>query len=179
MAYVIRIASSEADREAVFRGRHRVYVDEMGAMPPRMDGFIRDVFDDSPSAVNLVVCNEDGRVVGGARFMADSGSGTTADEYFDFGPHLPNGALRGAGSMLWMLPEARGVKGLIHDLMTAGHVWSNEQGLTHILATVNPPVADRFARVGYRRVGDAFLHGATQLPIQPMLLDVRQALAQA
>jgi len=157
----------------LYRGRHEVYVREMRAMPPRPDGQIRDRFDGRPHTLNLAVVADDGtprkRIVGGARWVVDGGTGTTADAYFDFAPHLPPDALRGAGSMLWMLPEARGQRGLVGELMAEGLAWSIEQGVSHILATVNPPVASRFARVGYEPVGHPFLH-ATGLPVQPMVL---------
>ncbi|MCA9571434.1 MAG: hypothetical protein KC656_26530, partial [Myxococcales bacterium] len=91
---------------------------------------------------------------------------------------LPEGAWVGAGSMLWMLPEARGVPGIIGEMMAQGLSWSVEQGATHILATVNPPVASRFARVGYRPVGEPFLHGPERLPVQPMLLETGVEVAR-
>jgi len=173
--FVVRTASGPGDHEAVYRGRHAVYVDEMGAMMPRPDGRIRDRFDARPNTLNLVV-DHGGVLVGGARFVADDGTGTTADQYFDFDPHLPEGALAGAGSMLWMLPVGRGIKGLITEMMSQGLGWCLDQGLTHVLATVNPPVAARFARVGYRPIGEPFLHGPDKLPVQPMVLETGAAL---
>jgi N-acyl-L-homoserine lactone synthetase len=178
MSYDVRAATTAADREAVFRGRHRVYVDEMGAMSPRVDGMIRDAVDDAAGTLNLVICDETGRIVGGARFMADEGRGTTADAYYDFSPHLPANAQRGAGSMLWVLEEARGVPGLVPRLMAAGHAWAAERGLTHLLATVNPPVAPRFARAGYVPVGEPFTHQPSNLPVQPMLLELRRVVGE-
>lgn len=168
--FVVRPAMGPDDHEAVYRGRHAVYVDEMGAMPARLDGVIRDRFDARLSTLNLIV-ERAGNILGGARFVADVGDGTTADQYFDFGPHLPYDARVGAGSMLWMLREARGIRGLIRDMMDIGHRWCEDMGLTHVLATVNPPVASRFAKVGYRLVGEPFLHGPERLPVQPMVLE--------
>lgn len=167
--YVVRPAVGLADHEAVYRGRHTVYVEEMGAMGARPFRRIRDRFDTQPHTLNLVA--DKGGVLGGARFVLDDGGGTTADRYFDFRPHLPEGAWVGAGSMLWMLPAARGTPGLIREMMDVGHRWLAEQGATHVLATVNPPVAPRFARVGYRSIGEPFLHGPDALPVQPMVLE--------
>jgi len=168
MEYQIRAARPE-ERRRVFRGRYDVYVDEMGAMPPNPRREVRDRFDELPSTLNLTVV--DGlRIVGGARWVVDRGQGTTADAYYDFRPHLPADALRGAGSMLWMAPEARGQKGLIARLMAEGLSWCIDEGISHVLATVNPPVASRFAKVGYRPVGEAFTHDSG-LPVQPMILE--------
>jgi N-acyl-L-homoserine lactone synthetase len=159
---------------ALFRGRYDVYVEEMQAMPPRADQAVRDRFDDLPGTCNLVVVADAGtpreRLVGGARWVVDIGHGTTADPYYDFTPHLPTDAVRGAGSMLWMKPEARGQRGLIAELMAEGLAWCLEQGISHVLATVNPPVATRFARVGYRPIGSPFQH-SSGLPVQPMILE--------
>jgi N-acyl-L-homoserine lactone synthetase len=168
MGYQIRAARPE-ERRGVFRGRYEVYVEEMGAMPPNPWRVIRDRFDDRPGTLNLAVFDGE-RIVGGARWVADRGEGTTADAYYDFSPHLPEGALRGAGSMLWMAPEARGQRGLIGELMAEGLSWCIEEGISHVLATVNPPVASRFARVGYRPVGSPFVHDSG-LPVQPMMLE--------
>jgi len=169
------------ERGELFRGRYDVYVREMQAMPPRPDEAIRDTFDDLDETLNLVVVRDDGgrspRLVGGARWVADRGRGTTADGYYDFSPHLPTWARRGAGSMLWMRPEARGQKGLIGDMMAEGLEWCIEQGVSHVLATVNPPVAPRFARVGYEPVGRPFRH-SSGLPVQAMILETAVAQAQ-
>jgi len=173
MSFMVRRAEPR-DLEAIFRGRYAVYVEELGAMSERVDGQISDPFDWDPTTLNLVVEHE-GRLVGGARWVRDTGRGTTADRYFDFSDHLPPWAVPGAGSMLWMLPEARGVRGLIREMMGKGLTWCVEQGITHVLATVNPPVASRFERVGYERVGVPFLHGAEALPVQPMVLVTEQA----
>jgi N-acyl-L-homoserine lactone synthetase len=171
MRFEVRPAHGAVEREALLRGRYAVYVEEMGAMPPSPDRRITDAFDDLPDTLHLVAAAPEGHIVAGSRFVADGGAGTTADSLFDFGRWLPPGARRGAGSMLWALPEARGAPGLVRGLMDLGLQWSIDQGVTHILATVNPPVAERFARVGYRPVGDVFVHGPHRLPIQPMILE--------
>jgi len=177
MALVVRRAEPR-QLEAVFRGRHQVYVEEMGAMTERVDGQISDRFDWASSTLNVVVIDDaTDRIVGGARWVKDTGRGTTADRYYDFTGHLPGWAVAGAGSMLWMLPEARGRRGVIGEMMAEGLAWCLEQGITHVLATVNPPVAGRFEKVGYRRVGEPFLHGAEALPVQPMVLTTAHAVA--
>lgn len=168
MGFAIR-AARPGEGWRVFRGRYEVYVEEMGAMPPNPAREIRDRFDDLPGTLNLLV-TEGLRILGGARWVADRGWGTTADAYYDFRPHLPDGAQCGAGSMLWMLPEGRGRKGVIRALMEAGRDWCVREGLSHVLATVNPPVAGRFEKAGYRPLGDAFLH-TSGLPVQPMVLE--------
>lgn len=168
MEYSVRRAYGPADHDAIYRGRHAVYVDELGAMTPRPEARISDRFDDRTHTLNLVVERE-GTIVGGTRFVVDDGTGTTADAYFDFSPWLPDEAWPGAGSMLWMLPDARGLKGMIPEMMAWGLDWITRLGGTHVLATVNPPAAPGFERVGYRRVGEPFLHGPDQLPVQPMM----------
>ena len=178
MTYIVRRAEVR-DLEAIFRGRYQVYVEEMGVMPPSADAMVSDPFDWDPTTLNVVVERE-GRIVGGARWVMDTGRGTTADKFYDFRDHLPPWAVPGAGSMLWMLPDARGLRGAIADMMAEGLGWCLEQGITHVLATVNPPVAGRFEKVGYRCVGEPFVHQGTQLPVQPMmLLTEAYAAAQA
>lgn len=174
----IRGVWSEKEREAVFRGRHRVYVEELGVMPPRPSGMVTDRFDRLDGTLNLAAVL-DGRIVGGARFVVDRGHGTPVDDRFDFAAHLPVDAVGAGGSMLWVLPEARGRRDLVPRMMKAGHLWCADQGATHVLGTVNPRRAAGFRRAGYHPVGQAFTHEGSGLPMLPVVLTLRRARAVA
>lgn len=170
MSIKIKIAERDVDRNAIFRGRHRVYVEEMGAMSARDDQRILDVFDTFRKTVNIA-CVADGRVVGGLR-MTEGGPplGTPADKLFDYTPFMPADAHYTSSSMLFIEKAYRGRNELIMGLFMMGYFWSVNRGADYILAPVNPPVARKLLRLGFHSVSDRFeIHG---LPVKAMLWDL-------
>jgi hypothetical protein len=171
MPTLVKIATTPAELDLLFRRRHDVYVDQGGYMPARPDGRIYDHFDAFPSTVNFVAFDGD-TMVGGVRVMRDAGAGTHGDEYFDFGPHVPEGAVLGSGSMLWADRGHRGRAHLVPMLMNLSFYFMASQGVTHMVATVNPEVEDRFFRCGYQPIGEVLTREETGVRFRPCVLDL-------
>jgi N-acyl-L-homoserine lactone synthetase len=173
MSIKIKIAERDVDRDAIFRCRHRVYVEEMGAMPPREDGRILDVFDTYSKTVNIA-CIADGRVVGGLRLTEGGDSlGLPADRLFNYKPFMPENARHTSSSMLFVEKPYRNRTELIVGLFMMGYFWSVNRGASFILAPVNPPVARKLMRLGFHSVSDRF--EVQGVPVKAMLWDLKNA----
>lgn len=168
----IKIAETAEERDALFRVRHRVYVEQGGYMSPRAEAHICDRFDAFPSTTNLIVL--DGQeVVGGVRLTEQCAAGMPVDGYFDFAPYLPpdTGGL-GSASMLCLDAAYRHKRRLIPGLGGMLYALAMRRGITHILAACNPEIERSMVASGYRRVAPAFRH-QSGVDVVPLLLDVR------
>lgn len=173
MTVRIRIARTAAERDALFRVRHRVYVEQGGYMPPRPDRRIYDRFDAFPTTTNLVALDGD-RPIGGVRLAEPCAAGTPADEYFDFGPHLPPGARRvGSASMLCLDAAYRHRRRLTSCLCGMFYHLAVERCLSHVVAPCNPEIEPDMLATGYRRVAPVFRH-ASGVQVSPLVLDLRR-----
>ncbi|CAM2010240.1 cytochrome P450 [Acanthopleuribacter pedis] len=172
MSVKIKVAEEDVTREALFRGRYQVYVEEMAAMPTNPDGLIIDRFDTFSATVNIA-CIAENEVVGGIRMTEKLAPlGTPADHLFDFSPYVPPEAPCAGSSMLFMRKEYRGRSELIMGLFLMGYFWAVKRGAEYLLAPVNPPVGAKLRRIGFTQVAeDCKAHG---LPIRPMVWDFRQ-----
>jgi GNAT superfamily N-acetyltransferase len=171
MPVLVKIAATSAELDALFRGRHATYVEKGGYMPATHDKRIYDRFDAFPSTVNFVAY-ADGKLVGGVRVMRDDGAGTHADDYFDFGPYLPARAVVGSGSQLWVDPAFRGRGHVVPMLMNLSFYYLAAQGVTHMVATVNPEVEDRFFACGYEPLGPVLHNQEKGVPFRPCMLEI-------
>ncbi len=176
MPILVKIASSAAEIDALFQMRHRVYVEQGRYMPATPDGRIYDRFDAFPSTTNFVAYDGD-RLVGGVRVMRDGGAGTHADDYFDFTPHLPPGAVLGSGSQLWCDATFRGKAHIVPMLMNLSFYHLAAQGVTHMVGTVNPEVERRFFQCGYEAVGPVFTYDKTGVSFRPVILELARIAA--
>lgn len=171
MAVRIKLATTAAERDALFRVRHRVYVEQCGYLPPRPDQRIYDRFDAFPDTTNVIAV-ADGQVIGGVRLAEPSAAGTPADEYFDFGPFLPPDATRvGSASMLCLDHAHRHRKRLVSCMASVFYCLARQRRLSHILAPCNPEIEPQMFATGYRRVAAVFRH-PSGLAVSPLLLDL-------
>jgi CRP-like cAMP-binding protein len=173
MSVRIKIAETAEERDALFRARHRVYVDQGKYMPPRADGRVCDRFDAFPTTTNLIVVDGD-EVVGGVRLTEQGPAGLPAEQYFDFSSHLPpdRGGV-GCASMLCLDQAHRRQKRLIPSLGGMLYALAALRGLTHLVAACNPEVEASMRASGYDRVAPAFRH-ASGLDMVPLVLDLGQ-----
>lgn len=172
MSVKIKVAEEDLTREAIFRGRYQVYVEEMGAMPSQETQMILDSFDTFNATVNIA-CIADKEVIGGLRMTEKLAPlGTPADHLFDFSPYYPPEAKCVSSSMLFMRKPYRGRSELVMGLFLMGYFWAVKRGAEYLLAPVNPPVGAKLKRMGFKQVADdGESHG---LPIRPMLWDLSQ-----
>jgi hypothetical protein len=105
--YHFRRAEREDDREAAYRLRHDVFVEE-GFIDPSdfEEGLFRDQFDDTSS--HLLVYDGYGEVIGTTRFVLPSALGFPTEYLFEFErPRVSRDRL-GEFGRLGILPEHRG-----------------------------------------------------------------------
>jgi N-acyl-L-homoserine lactone synthetase len=171
MSVRIKLAETTEELDAVFRLRHRVLVEEEGYVRGVPEGRLSDRFDAYPTTANVIAVVE-GQVVGAIRFMEASAAGTSADEFFDFRPHLPPGARIASSSMLVVARAYRKVPRLVFALNGMGYSWAAARGVTHLLAPANPQRRAAFEAVGHKVVAPEFFHRRKQLPVLPMILEV-------
>jgi hypothetical protein len=131
MAYEVRLAESEQDKEAVYRFRYSVYVEEMGRYQDTADHVGRRLVEpeDEKSFILMIRDTDDGAVVGTGR-MSWGGFGFSErqiDEYSlaPFLDALPHECI-GVGERVMVKPSLRGT-GLIDQLMEH----RNETALEH------------------------------------------------
>ena len=173
MPLLVKIAETAGELDRVFQMRHRVYVEQGGYMAATADGRVYDRFDAFPSTTNFVAY-EGEEMVGGVRAMQDTGAGTHADDYYDFRPHLPPSAIVGSGSQLWVDEKYRGHRHIVPTLMNLSFYYLASQGVSHMVATVNPEVEKSFYRCGYQPVGPVMTQPHSGLPFRPLILEISQ-----
>lgn len=173
MSVRTKIAETAEERDALFRARHRVYVEQGKYMPPRPEARICDRFDAFPTTTNLIVI-DGGEVVGGVRLTEPGPAGLPADGYFDFTSYLPEPRGRvGCASMLCLDRAYRHQKRLIPSLGGMLYALAMQRGITHLVAACNPEIEAPMRASGYYRVAPVFQH-ASGLEVVPLLLDVHR-----
>jgi N-acyl-L-homoserine lactone synthetase len=171
MGVRIKVAQTAAELDALFRLRHRVFVDE-GYMASTHDGRLFDRFDAFPGTVNIVAL-VDGDVIGGVRYMRPSEVGSSVEEFLDPTPHAPPGARLAIGSLLVLDPRFRGLPRVAFNMAAMGFYWGKSQGVTHIIGVVNPDREGGFVQSGFRRIGGV-IHSERirKVAVQPMIADI-------
>jgi N-acyl-L-homoserine lactone synthetase len=171
MGVRIKVAQTAAELDALFKLRHRVFVEE-GYMAPTHDGRIADRFDAFPGTANIVAL-VDGEVIGGVRYMRPTEAGSSVEAFFDPAPLAPPGARLAIGSLLVLDPRFRGLSRVTFHMAAMGFYWGKSQGITHVIGVVNPDREEGFARSGFRRLGSVIQsERIRKVPVQPMIADV-------
>ena len=172
MAIIIKYAHTPQEKDALYRLRHQVFVEEEGYMAPTADGKIQDRFDDYATTVNIIAV-DNGQVIGGVRFTQANPLGMPPDEFFNSKSlALGASAQLGSGGQFCLLRTYRGSRLAIY-LLGMAHHWSRSQGLSHILCAVNPEIQHLLGKIGYRTVGAEQYDAEKALAFVPMCLDLR------
>lgn len=170
----VKIANSPLELDALFKTRHRVFVEEEGYLKKRPDGRIFDQFDAFSTTVNIVAMVNK-QVVGGLRITEWSDGGTPSDDFFDFRPYIPGKATKIAtASMLCLQSEFRKFNRLCFMMLSMGTYWAISKKVSHTVAAINPLVERLLGSVGFQRLGSPFHDEAHGVDVLPMLLDVNQ-----
>ena len=173
MTVRIELAQTIRELDEVFKLRHRVMVDEQGYLEPRASGRVLDRFDASPG-VATVTARVGDELVGSMRVMESRAHGTSADDYFDFGPHLRGTERLGAGSHLVVRKAYRAIPDLTISMVAMSYGWAIERGLTHLIGAANPVIVSRFVDSGWKPLGKVFYDLSHGLWVQPILLDLSE-----
>jgi N-acyl-L-homoserine lactone synthetase len=170
----IKIATTAAELDAVFRLRHKVFVEEERYMQERPDRRIIDRFDAFPTTTNVIAV-VDGRVVGSMRITEESDAGTSADTFFDFDRYVPSDTGRvGSASQTCIERAYRKTHGLTFALMGMAYHYAIMRGLTMLKTVINPLIEPLVRKTGWVAVAPKFFHEQYCLHCLPMILDLRK-----
>jgi len=171
---VVKILSATTPelRDGVFRIRHKVFVEEESLLKPTADGRLFDRFDAYPTANILAVTSGD-EVVGSMRLSIDSTVGLQADQHFDFRKHLADNSRIIHAGMLCMLSSHRS-SGLSIGLISTAADFVLSEGVSHMVAPINPNAATLMQRIGFEAVGENFVDPHTGAEMVPLILGAEQ-----
>jgi N-acyl-L-homoserine lactone synthetase len=170
MSIQIGKATTSKELDAVFRLRHDVFTEE-GTFEATGSGRIVDRFDAFPGVVNIVARVDD-EIIGSVRFMEYSEAGASAEDWFDFTPHLPTDGRIGSASQLVVHKDYRFVPGLTVSMISMGYAWCLQRQLTHLTSAANPEVAAFLKKSGWQFIGQEFLHAQRGVIVQPTIINL-------
>lgn len=170
MPIIISKANTPELLDSVYKIRHKVFSEEEGKFPAKIDGRVIDRFDAYHTSHNLVVVFED-KVIGSMRITLDSKMGLPADGSFNFRQHIPAGSNVFGVGMFCIQQEHRSAH-LGLALMTMAYYFGISKGATHVVAPINPKIANLLKRGGFKQLGEEFIDPHLGIPVLPMLLDI-------
>ena len=90
MTISVQKARTDDERQAVYRFRYRVYVEEMGLTPPEADHFTKRLRDSLDLSSDLYVLKDDNQVVGSLRvtYFSDAPDPAALVARYDMGKAL-------------------------------------------------------------------------------------------
>ena len=155
----IKVASSDEDRERIFRFRYDVYVTEMGKSPAEADHqkkIIRDELDDD---AHLLYAEDQGQIVGTVRLNCRSKKKfpDVWEQRYDlekfapsFGDHI---------SMTSRMMVAKDYRGSSVPAALVGAVYSagREMGSKFDFCNCAPSLLEFYEQIGFRRFTDGFM----------------------
>jgi CRP-like cAMP-binding protein len=149
----IAIAETEAEREAVYRLRYDVYVEEMGRYQTVADHEHRLLREDVDDQSRISYAEIDGEVVATAR-LTWGGDGPFPQRMIDqyslapFLEELPADAIA-VGERAMVRPPLRGTD-LLHRMMIAGMDWVAERRIQLIFGDCEPHLLNLYLGLGMR-----------------------------
>ncbi len=169
----IRITDAKTPKQIddVFKLRHEVFCEEGGYFKLRPDERFLDRFDAYPTTTNLIVVVA-GKVVGNMRLTLDSTMGIPADDFYDFRSHLPPDAVVMNSGMYCVTKEFRNSRIALGIILMATY-FGVQNKVTHVVAPINPPIANLVKRIGFKILGDELVEAHTGVTILPAMLDLR------
>ena len=179
MGFQVRLAETHEDREAIFRFRYRVYVDELGLHPAETDRgkkILRDEVDDEGLSYGLF---DEGRVVGSLRilFFEDVRRLDTLIEKYKCRPALDTfGESALCATSRFMLdPNLRGGR-VILKLMSAVYRNACRRGARLNFGDCSPHILPFYEHLGYRRYTRAYNDTSYgyKLPILMLIRDIER-----
>lgn len=165
----IFIAKKPTEIDSVFLVRHKVFCEEEGLLTPNKDKRLIDRYDAMPSTKNLVV-EIDNKIIGSMRLTLDSEIGLPADKHYNFRDILPNDAHLLHTGMFCVSQEFRNPR-LTSDLLSMCCYYGISKGATHVVAPINPQIANLLKRIGFEVVGEEFIDPTLNTPMLPLVLD--------
>ncbi len=170
MHITLKIAENAADREAVFRLRRQVLVNEEARFEHQSD-MLFDRYDTLEESANIVAL-AGGEPVGTMRVTMANQLGCPARDQFDFGPTVD--ALEGgvcAVSWLCIAEAYRSHPGLIFGLFKTLVREMRRSGVRHVVAPLRPSVLRLLRKTGVEEVGAEFHSAELNMSMVPIHID--------
>jgi CRP-like cAMP-binding protein len=168
----LKIANSASDKAAVYRLRHRIFVEEEQRFI-HSGNHIIDQYDSFTETTNILALLED-RPIGSIRVIMENAVGSPTDAFFDFSEFRLQ--LDGHCAYIgWLCCEKkfRSHPGLIIGLIKMCFREMRKKGARHVLATLHPPVLPMLKRiVGAAPVGPEFHSVELNVAMLPIHVDL-------
>lgn len=168
----LKIANSASDKAAVYRLRHRIFVEEERRFN-HSGNHIIDQYDSFTETTNILALLED-QPIGSIRVILENNVGSPTDEFYDFIPFRSQ--LEGHCAYIgWLCCEKkfRSHPGLIIGLIKMCFREMRKNGARHVLATLHPPVMPMLKRiVGAEPVGPEFHSAELNVAMLPIHVDL-------
>ncbi|AWB65215.1 hypothetical protein C2869_01590 [Saccharobesus litoralis] len=171
MPVKVQLATTTELIDKVFQLRHQVFVEEEGLLEPTEDKRIMDRYDAYPSTTQMIAIQDD-TPVGCFRLSLDSQQGVPADNYFNFRPLLPADAVIMHTGLFCLLSDYR-TNGLAMSLILMSAYFAHSNGVTHVVAPINPKIARLLSRIGFTQVADEFTDPHLNAQVRPMMLNMK------
>ena len=155
----IKVASSDEDRERIFRFRYDVYVTEMGKSPAEADHQKKIIRDELDDGAHLLYAEDEGQIVGTVRLNCRSKKKFPYvwEQRYDiekfaplFGDHI---------SMTSRMMVAKDYRGSSVPAALVGAVYSagREMGSKFDFCNCAPSLLEFYEQIGFRRFTDGFM----------------------
>ncbi len=158
MGISIREAVSSEDREAVYRLRYEIYVEEMGRKQTFADHERRRVEEPFDEGALLLMAEEDGRIVGTLRCNMRRNGPLECEELYDmekFAPFYPDAVSMTTKLMVRQSHRNSSATGL---LVTSAYDRMRSQGIRLDFIDTNPHLVRLYQQMGYRMYKDNINH---------------------
>jgi CRP-like cAMP-binding protein len=168
----LKIANSTSDKAAVYRLRHRIFVQEEKRFIHGGNHII-DQYDSFTETTNILALSE-AHPIASIRVIMENAVGSPTDDFYDFSTFRSR--LEGKGAYIgWLCCEHkyRRHPGLIIGLIKMCFREMRKSGARHVLATLHPPVMPMLERiVGARAIGPEFHSSELNVAMLPIHVDL-------
>ena len=170
----LKIAKSTHDKAAVYRLRHRIFVEEERRFVHNGNHII-DQYDSFAETTNILALRED-RPIASIRVIMENAVGSPTDDFYDF--RTFRAQLDGKVAYIgWLCCEKkyRRHPGLLIGLIKMCFREMRKCGARHVMATLHPPVMPMLERiVGARAIGPEFHSPELNVDMLPIHVDLEQ-----
>ncbi|HEY6317846.1 MAG TPA: cyclic nucleotide-binding domain-containing protein [Acidimicrobiia bacterium] len=171
MSYSFSLAGTEADKEAVYRFRYDVYVEEMGRYQDTADHERRLLVEPEDDHSRVFLAREDDRVVATVRLtLGTDGFSDRQIRQYGLQPFLdeiPPGYLA-VGERAMVEPRHRG-SGLLEELVAHSHTYLDDADLRLVFGACEPHLLSLYLRMGQRTYADQNINSSEAGYLIPLI----------